>query len=67
MAHQQVFITPMPLLRLLAAAGAPHLRHLDEAVAIMRGAMLDVIQVGPERACSVCAHVVGASWDARAA
>jgi hypothetical protein len=25
--------------------GLPHLRNLDEAVSIMRGAMLDVIQV----------------------
>lgn len=42
----QVFITPMPLLRLMAACGMPHLRNLDEAVNIMREAMLDVIQVG---------------------
>lgn len=42
----QVFITPMPLLRLMAACGMPHLKNLDEAVAIMRSAMLDVIQVG---------------------
>jgi hypothetical protein len=43
----QVFITPMPLLRLMAACGMPHLRNLDEAVHIMRTAMLDVIQVRP--------------------
>lgn len=42
----QVFITPMPLLRLMAACGMPHLKNLNEAVAIMRAAMLDVIQVG---------------------
>jgi hypothetical protein len=41
-----VFITPMPLLRLMAACGMPHLKNLDEAVSIMRSAMLDVIQVG---------------------
>jgi hypothetical protein len=41
----QVFITPMPLLRAAHAMGLPHLRNLDEAVSIMRGAMLDVIQV----------------------
>jgi hypothetical protein len=41
----QVFITPMPLLRVAHALGLPHLRNLDEAVSIMRGAMLDVIQV----------------------
>jgi hypothetical protein len=46
----QVFITPMPLLRLMAACGMPHLKNLDEAVAIMRSAMLDVIQVGFEAA-----------------
>jgi hypothetical protein len=43
----QVFITPMPLLRVAHALGLPHLRNLDEAVSIMRGAMLDVIQVWP--------------------
>jgi hypothetical protein len=41
----QVFITPMPLLRIAHTLGLPHLRNLDEAVSIMRGAMLDVIQV----------------------
>ena len=41
----QVFITPMPLLRFMAACGMPHLKNLDEAVNIMRAAMLDVIQV----------------------
>ncbi|KAF6262648.1 cytochrome P450 [Scenedesmus sp. NREL 46B-D3] len=40
----EVFITPMPLLRLAHALGLPHLRNLDEAVGIMRGAMLGVIQ-----------------------
>jgi hypothetical protein len=35
----------MPLLRVMAACGMPHLRNLDEAVNIMRSAMLDVIQV----------------------
>jgi hypothetical protein len=42
---RQVFITPMPLLRVAHALGLPHLRNLDEAVRIMRGAMLEVIQV----------------------
>jgi hypothetical protein len=41
----QVFITPMPLLRFMAACGMPHLKNLDEAVGIMRAAMLGVIQV----------------------
>ena len=40
-----MFITPMPLLRLMDALGVPHLKNLDEAVRIMRAAMLDVIQV----------------------
>eukprot|EP00775_Hariotina_reticulata_P002129 gene2129-2448_t len=40
----EVFITPMPLLRLMHMLGMPHLRNLDEAVAIMRAAMLEVIQ-----------------------
>eukprot|EP00878_Enallax_costatus_P019160 GHUV01020204.1.p1 GENE.GHUV01020204.1~~GHUV01020204.1.p1 ORF type:complete len:498 (+),score=145.15 GHUV01020204.1:378-1871(+) len=40
----EVFITPMPILRLMDAVGVPHLRNLDEAVRIMRAAMLDVIQ-----------------------
>ncbi|WIA42697.1 hypothetical protein OEZ86_008649 [Tetradesmus obliquus] len=40
----EVFITPMPLLRAGHAMGLPHLRNLDEAVSVMRGAMLDVIQ-----------------------
>lgn len=35
----------MPLLRLMAACGMPHLRNLDEAVGIMKTAMLDVIEV----------------------
>lgn len=35
----------MPLLRVLHALGLPHLRNLDEAVSIMRAAMLDVIAV----------------------
>lgn len=42
----QVFITPMPLLRLMEALGARNLRTLGEAVAVMRAAMLGVIQVG---------------------
>lgn len=33
----------MPLLRLMHLLGLPHLRNLDEAVCIMRSAMLDVI------------------------
>jgi hypothetical protein len=41
----QVFITPMPLLRIAHTLGLSLLRNLDEAVSIMRGAMLDVIQV----------------------
>jgi hypothetical protein len=41
----QVFITPMPLLRLLSALGDRRLSDLGEAVKVMRGAMLDVIQV----------------------
>lgn len=48
----QVFITPMPLLRLMAACGMPHLKNLDEAVNIMREAMLGVIQVR-----LACVHV----------
>jgi hypothetical protein len=40
-----VFITPMPLLRAMAALGDRRLSDLDEAVKVMRGAMLDVIQV----------------------
>ncbi|GLC47259.1 hypothetical protein PLESTB_001835900 [Pleodorina starrii] len=39
-----IFITPLPLLRLLDALGLPHLRRLDEAVGVMRAAMLEVIQ-----------------------
>jgi hypothetical protein len=41
----EVFITPMPLLRLLKALGFPQLRQLDTAVATMREAMLGVIHV----------------------
>lgn len=41
----QVFITPMPLLRLMSACGMPHLKNIHEAVNIMREAMLGVIQV----------------------
>lgn len=48
----QVFITPMPLLRVMAACGMPHLKNLDEAVNIMREAMLGVIQVCRGRPCT---------------
>ncbi|GIL57873.1 hypothetical protein Vafri_13130 [Volvox africanus] len=41
----EIFITPLPLLRFLDRIGFPHLRRLDEAVRIMRQAMLDVVQV----------------------
>lgn len=34
----------MPVLWVMHALGMPHLRNLDEAVNIMRAAMLDVIQ-----------------------
>lgn len=36
----------MPLLRLMDALGMRQLRTLDEAVQVMRSAMLGVIQVG---------------------
>ncbi|GFR44797.1 hypothetical protein Agub_g6132, partial [Astrephomene gubernaculifera] len=39
-----VFITPLPLLKLLDRLGAPQLRQLAEAVRVMRGEMLGVIQ-----------------------
>lgn len=52
----QVFITPMPLLRLMSALGLPHLRNLDEAVATMRAAMLGVIS--DRRAALACGRPV---------
>lgn len=41
-----IFITPMPLLRVLDRLGLPHLRQLEEAVDTMRSSMLAVIEVG---------------------
>ncbi|EFJ41317.1 cytochrome P450 [Volvox carteri f. nagariensis] len=52
----QIFITPLPLLRVLDRLGLPHLRRLDEAVSIMRRAMLDVIQ---ERRTALAAGLPG--------
>lgn len=62
----QVFITPMPLLRFMAACGMPHLKNLDEAVDIMRAAMLGVIQVrevNPRGTGLRPGHSSGASCD----
>ncbi|GIL78304.1 hypothetical protein Vretifemale_7752 [Volvox reticuliferus] len=52
----EIFITPLPLLRILDRVGFPQLRRLDEAVSIMRQAMLDVVQ---ERRSALAAGLPG--------
>ncbi|GLI63266.1 hypothetical protein VaNZ11_006170 [Volvox africanus] len=52
----EIFITPLPLLRILDWVGFPHLRRLDEAVSIMRQTMLDVVQ---ERRSALAAGLAG--------
>ena len=56
----RVFITPMPMLRLLERLGVSReLKLLQEAVATMRGSLLGVIHVRARKA------LHGAMWCAR--
>lgn len=42
-----VFITPLPLLKVMEKLGFTELKRLSEASAVMRESMLDVIAVRP--------------------
>jgi len=60
----RIFITPMPMLKLMERFGDPHVRLLGESVDVMRTAMLDVIADRRRELAALGVRTAQERWEA---